>query len=154
MWSDLGQFIHQLEVRICFWSSATWPPTSCTWALPLCIIVLYGERIPFCLLNLIIPLSNNPPSLLSPPQMCSGRSLIEDLLCVRALHRRYWCHRWVWSYTFTQCNSWKAAGNNRDAPQQGCGCPSSRWEEGHSTTHSCESRRRTNTAGIDYGWHE
>ena len=25
MWTDLGWFIHQLEVQICFWSSGAWP---------------------------------------------------------------------------------------------------------------------------------
>ena len=38
--------LYQLEVRICFWSSATWLPTSCTWAFPHCIQVFYGELIP------------------------------------------------------------------------------------------------------------
>ena len=41
MWTDPGWFIYQLEVRICFWSSAAWPPTSCTWAFPLCILVFF-----------------------------------------------------------------------------------------------------------------
>ena len=30
--------------QIWFLSSAAWPKTSCTWAFPLCILVLYGER--------------------------------------------------------------------------------------------------------------
>ena len=38
--------LYELEVRICFWSSAAWLPTSCTWAFPHCIQVFYGELIP------------------------------------------------------------------------------------------------------------
>ena len=51
MWTDPGWFIHQLEVRICLWSSA----------FPLCILVLYGELIPLSLLNYICS-----PSQISP----------------------------------------------------------------------------------------
>ena len=47
---------------ICFWSSAAWPPASCTWAFPPCILVLYGKLIPSSGPNWI-----NPPSLLSLP---------------------------------------------------------------------------------------
>ena len=45
-WTDPVWFIHMLEVQICFWSLAAWPPTSCACALPLCVLVLYGELIP------------------------------------------------------------------------------------------------------------
>ena len=38
-------FYYQLEVWICFWSLVAQPPTSCTWAFSLCILVLYGELI-------------------------------------------------------------------------------------------------------------
>ena len=71
VWTDLGCFIHQLEVLICFRTSAVRPPTSCTWAFPLCILVLYGELIPSSLLNWIPP----PPSLYLAPL----GGLIEDL---------------------------------------------------------------------------
>ena len=49
--TDPGWFIYQLEDRISFWSSAAWPKTSCTWAFPLCNLVLYGELIPLSLLR-------------------------------------------------------------------------------------------------------
>ena len=63
MWTDPGWFIDQLEVRICFWSSATWPSTSCTWTFPLHILVLYGDLIPLSFLNQISPpVSLKPPS--------------------------------------------------------------------------------------------
>ena len=66
---DLGWFIHQLEVRICFGSSSAWPPTSCTWAFPLCIIILYGELIPSSFLNSTSPPNSNKPlvSIKPPP---------------------------------------------------------------------------------------
>ena len=88
VWTDPGWFVHQLEARICFWSSAAWPPTSCTWAFPFCILVPYGEMIPSSGLN-----QRSPPSLLRtikpPPHTPSnvfelnmpprGGGLIEDL---------------------------------------------------------------------------
>ena len=38
-------FIHMLEIQIFFLnlSSAVWPPNSCAWGFPLCVIVLHGE---------------------------------------------------------------------------------------------------------------
>ena len=68
MWTDLEWFIFQLEVRICFWSSAAWPATSCTWAFPLCILgyLWRTDTIVFSKLNKPPPLKC-PPSLLSPP---------------------------------------------------------------------------------------
>ena len=47
--------IHKQEVWICFWSSAAWPPASCTRTFPLWIPVLYGELIPSSFLNWISP---------------------------------------------------------------------------------------------------
>ena len=60
--TDPGLFINQLEVRICFLSSAKWAPTSCTLAFPLCILVLYVELIPSSLLNWI----SSPSQIISP----------------------------------------------------------------------------------------
>ena len=60
---DWRWFIHQLEVLICFWSSAAWPPTSCTWAFPLCILSsLWWTTIVFAKLN-------KPPSQISLPSL-------------------------------------------------------------------------------------
>ena len=53
--TDPGWFIYQMEVQIWFWSSAAWPPTSCTWAFLLYILVLYEELIPSSFLNWISP---------------------------------------------------------------------------------------------------
>ena len=36
-------FIYELEVWIWFWSPASWPPTSCAWAFPVCSLVLYKD---------------------------------------------------------------------------------------------------------------
>ena len=63
MWTDPGWFINKLEDRIWFWSSAAWPKTSCTWAFPLCNLVLYGE---------LIPLSNKPLVSIKPPPPSNG----------------------------------------------------------------------------------
>ena len=67
MWTDLGWFIHQLEVWICVWSLALWPPSSCTCTLifTFCILVLYGELIwsSFVELNKPPPFSNKPPPI-------------------------------------------------------------------------------------------
>ena len=41
MWTDPRWFIHQLEVRICFWSSTAWPSTFWIWAVPFCILVFF-----------------------------------------------------------------------------------------------------------------
>ena len=49
-----GWFTQQLEVRICFWSSIAWPPTSCTWAFPLSCSILF--------LSSILVLYGQPPS--------------------------------------------------------------------------------------------
>ena len=35
-----------IQAGVYFWSSAAKLPTSCTWAFPPCILVLYGELIP------------------------------------------------------------------------------------------------------------
>ena len=70
---DPGWFIHQLEVRICFLSSAAWPPTSCTLAFPPCFLVIYGELITSSLLKCMNWISRRG-------------SLIEDL-------RHYYFHR-------------------------------------------------------------
>ena len=51
----------------CFWSSVGLPPTSCTWAFPLCILVLYGELIPPFPLNKISPSQKAHLSLPSSP---------------------------------------------------------------------------------------
>ena len=68
MWTDPGWFNYQLEVRIWFWSSPARPKTSCTWAFPLCILVLYGELMPSSFLNYMSPpLSNKPPPFLLNP---------------------------------------------------------------------------------------
>ena len=73
----------------CFWSSTTWPLTSCTWAFPLCIVLLYGELIPSSFLNWIsLPSQISPPpqSLLSPLQMGLKKirpPVIEDLRYVK-----------------------------------------------------------------------
>ena len=56
---DTVWFIHELEVRIWFWSSALWPSTSCASSFPLRALVLYGEMIPQSSLNQISPL---PPT--------------------------------------------------------------------------------------------
>ena len=52
---DTVWFIHELEVRIWFWSSALWPSTSCASSFPLRALVLYGEMIPQSSLNQISP---------------------------------------------------------------------------------------------------
>ena len=66
-----------------FLSSAAWPPSSCTWTFPLCILVLYEELTPSCSLNWI-----SPPCQISPPppplkgvwnNQAPGGGLIEDL---------------------------------------------------------------------------
>ena len=45
-----------------------WPPISCTWSYPLCILVFYGELIKPSSLNQISPTPlNKPPALLSSP---------------------------------------------------------------------------------------
>ena len=74
LWADLGWFIFQLEVQICFWSlAAYWPPTSCTWAFPLFFLVFYGELTPSSKLAIVFsklnkpPLSNKPPISIKPP---------------------------------------------------------------------------------------
>ena len=71
--TDPGWFTYQLENRIWFWSSAAWPKTSCTWAFPLCILVLYEELIPSLFLNSISPssllsLSSNGLEINKPPR--------------------------------------------------------------------------------------
>ena len=58
---DTVWFIHELEVRIWFWSSALWPSTSCASSFPLRALVLYGEMIPQSSLNQI----SLPPTTLS-----------------------------------------------------------------------------------------
>ena len=60
---DTVWFIHELEVRIWFWSSALWPSTSCASSFPLRALVLYGEMIPQSSLNQISP--PPPPTTLS-----------------------------------------------------------------------------------------
>ena len=70
--TDPGWFTYQLENRIWFWSSTAWPKTSCTWAFPLCILVLYEELIPSLFLNSIslsslLSLSSNGLEINKPP---------------------------------------------------------------------------------------
>ena len=61
MWTGPGLFIHKLEIRTWFWASAAWPPTSCSWTSPLCILSFLWrtDAIVFSKLN-------KPPTLLSP----------------------------------------------------------------------------------------
>ena len=49
----------------CFWSSAAWPPTSCTWTFPFFILGLNGEPIPPCFTKL--NKSSPPPPQINPP---------------------------------------------------------------------------------------
>ena len=80
LWTDPGWFIYQLEVRIWFWSSAARPPTSCTWALPLCILFLFGELIP------------------SPPLPPRPRSLIGEFTVYKELIN--WIKLFIVFYTY------------------------------------------------------
>ena len=78
VWTDLGWFIY-LEVLIWFWSSGAWPKTFCTWAFPLCILVVYGELIPSSFLNQISsPSQMSPSSLLS--SLSNGLEINKPLL--------------------------------------------------------------------------
>ena len=58
MWTDPGWIIHQLEVPICFWSSAAWPPTF------LCLSVSTSYYSSLWTTNTIIfaKLNKSPPS--------------------------------------------------------------------------------------------
>ena len=53
MWTGPGFFIHKPEIRTWFWSAAAWPPTSCSWASPLCILSFLwrSDSIVFSKLN-------------------------------------------------------------------------------------------------------
>ena len=62
MWTDPGWFIYQMEVRICFWSSAAWPPTF----LYLRFSTLYSSSL-WRTDTIVSAKLDKPPSLLSPP---------------------------------------------------------------------------------------
>ena len=95
MWTDPGWFIPQLEVRICFWSSAAWPPTSSTWAFPLGLYfgsLWRTDTIVFAKLNKhpsqICPVSNKPPSNVFEINKLPG-GLIEDWRCTPGFWDNY-----------------------------------------------------------------
>ena len=62
MWTDPGWFIHQLEVRIWFWSSAAWPPTF----LYLSFSTLYFSSL-WRTDTTVLPELNKPPVSIKPP---------------------------------------------------------------------------------------
>ena len=68
MWTDhLFTNWKLLEVRICFWSSAAWPPTSCICDFPLCILSSLWRTDTIIFVKL-----NEPPSQISPPSLLSS----------------------------------------------------------------------------------